>query len=94
MTELKPVVKRPTYRFELPTERKNVKIGRGFSKGELEKAGLTIQEAKKYKIPIDKRRKTIYEDNVSLLKKFVEEKKQQESNKGTQTSNTQSSNKS
>jgi large subunit ribosomal protein L13e len=72
--ELNPIVNRPHYRFELKSERKDKKIGKGFSKLELDKVGLTFKSAKKLEIPIDKRRKTIYEENVEKLKKILEEK--------------------
>jgi ribosomal protein L13E len=49
--------------------------GRGFSLEEIKKAGLDQSEAKKMKIPVDKRRKTAHEANISELKAF--KKKQQ-----------------
>lgn len=93
MSGLKPIVKRPTYDFELQSERKSVKVGRGFSRSELKKAGLTVEQAKKFKIPIDLRRKTVYEDNLNMLKKFLEEQKKG-STSSSESSNTQPSNKS
>jgi large subunit ribosomal protein L13e len=44
--------------------------GRGFSLEELKLAGISIKEAKKLKIYIDKRRKSVYEENVKFLKKL------------------------
>jgi large subunit ribosomal protein L13e len=44
--------------------------GKGFSLEELKLAGISIKEAKKLKIYIDKRRKSVYEDNVEFLKKL------------------------
>ncbi|MCE4628543.1 MAG: 50S ribosomal protein L13e [Desulfurococcales archaeon] len=46
--------------------------GRGFSLGELEKAGLTPEKAKKLGIYVDKRRKTVHEWNVKSLKDYLE----------------------
>jgi len=49
--------------------------GRGFSAEELEKAGLNLAEAKRLEIPVDKRRKTVYDQNVEAVKVYVETKK-------------------
>src|SRR5215470_10140437 len=42
---------------------------RGFSQGELAKAGLDLQQARRLGFKIDERRKTIYDFNIDLLKK-------------------------
>jgi len=42
--------------------------GRGFSIKEIREAGLTLQEAKKLGVPIDKRRGTSHPQNVHFLK--------------------------
>ncbi|MDH7564043.1 MAG: ribosomal protein L13e [Candidatus Bathyarchaeota archaeon] len=49
--------------------------GKGFSRGELRKAGLSIAEAVRFKIRVDPRRKTAHEENIETLKAFFEEKK-------------------
>jgi ribosomal protein L13E len=49
--------------------------GRGFSTEELQKAGLNPAEAKRLEIPIDRRRKTVYDQNVEALKVYAETKK-------------------
>jgi ribosomal protein L13E len=49
--------------------------GRGFSPEELEKAGLNPAEAKRLEIPVDKRRKTVYDQNVEAIKAYAEKKK-------------------
>jgi ribosomal protein L13E len=51
---------------------KSMKNGRGFSKAELEDAEISINEAKKYGIPIDQRRSTKHEENVNTLKTYIE----------------------
>jgi|Deesub1362A_J573_1020465.scaffolds.fasta_scaffold02222_9 large subunit ribosomal protein L13e len=53
--------------------------GRGFSRGELKEAGLSLKDALKLKIPIDKRRKTLYKENVSAIKKLLENQKRRKS---------------
>jgi ribosomal protein L13E len=45
--------------------------GRGFSKAELRDAGLSVNEALKQGIPIDPRRSTKHEENVKLLKAYI-----------------------
>ena len=46
------------------------RVGRGFSKGELKSAGLTLQDAKKLGIYVDKRRRSVHEKNVEALKEL------------------------
>jgi ribosomal protein L13E len=46
--------------------------GKGFSWEELKKAELDKSEAKKMKIPVDKRRGTAHETNIAELKAFKE----------------------
>jgi large subunit ribosomal protein L13e len=49
--------------------------GRGFSLEELKKAGLNPAEAKRLKLPVDKRRKTAHNQNVETIKAYAEKKK-------------------
>ena len=49
--------------------------GRGFSPEELRKAGLNPTEAKRLEIPVDKRRKTVHNQNVEAIKAYAEKKK-------------------
>ncbi|MEM3626491.1 MAG: ribosomal protein L13e [Candidatus Bathyarchaeia archaeon] len=50
--------------------------GKGFSKEELKRAGLSFTEALKLGIPIDYRRKTAHEENINVIKSFLEGKDQ------------------
>lgn len=52
------------------------RYGKGFSKGELKKAGLSFTEALKLGIPIDYRRRTAHEENINIIKSFLEGKDQ------------------
>ena len=45
--------------------------GRGFSKAELKDVGLSVNEALKQGIPIDSRRSTKHEENVTVLKTHI-----------------------
>ncbi len=51
------------------------RYGKGFSREELKKAGLSLREALKLRIPIDSRRKTIHEENVEVIKNSLGTKK-------------------
>ena len=45
--------------------------GKGFSRKEFEEAKITIKEALKLGIPIDKRRSSAYKENIETLKQFI-----------------------
>ena len=47
--------------------------GRGFSRAELEEACVSIGEAMRLGIPVDRRRSTKYGENVERLRVYVEE---------------------
>jgi large subunit ribosomal protein L13e len=49
--------------------------GRGFSREELKKAGIDSAEAKRLKLPVDKRRKTAHDQNVEAIKTYADKKK-------------------
>ncbi len=49
--------------------------GRGFSREELKKIGISQKQALKLKLPIDLRRRSINEQNVDILKQQMKEKK-------------------
>lgn len=53
--------------------KRDKRMGRGFSLGELKEAGLTIRDAKKMGIYIDERRKTVHPQNVERLRKILGE---------------------
>lgn len=46
---------------------KRKRIGRGFSLGELERAGMSLSEARRLGIYVDRRRDTVHEWNVEAL---------------------------
>ncbi len=46
------------------------KVGSGWSLGEIKSAGLTRKQMKKLHLGIDKFRRTVHEDNVTILKKI------------------------
>jgi len=62
LNALEPIVKRPESR---------VRCGRGFSINELKEAGVTLEQACKLKIRIDRRRSSKWPENVARLKEFV-----------------------
>lgn len=51
-----------------PTKKPHSRKGKGFSLGEVREAGLSIHEAKRLGVPIDKRRRTLHPQNVERLK--------------------------
>ncbi|MFQ6064694.1 MAG: ribosomal protein L13e [Candidatus Bathyarchaeia archaeon] len=59
--EIKPVV-------YASTQKHGIREGRGFSLEEINRAGLTLDETKMLKIPIDKRRTTAHLNNIQTLK--------------------------
>lgn len=56
--------------FPIIISRGKKRKGKGFSLEELKLAGISVKEAKKLKIYIDKRRKSVHEENVEFLKKL------------------------
>ena len=51
------------------------RMGRGFSREELEKAGINLQEARAIELPIDMRRRTSHDGNVKAIKTFAAQEK-------------------
>ena len=58
------------------------RFGKGFSRKELKKAGLSLKEALKFGIPVDSRRKTAHEENVDVIETFLESEKVSSKSKG------------
>jgi hypothetical protein len=52
---------------------KGPKEGKGFSRAELEEAGISVGDTLRLGIPMDKRRSTKHEENVERLKTYMEE---------------------
>ncbi len=48
------------------------RVGRGFSRGELKEAGITLKQAMKIAVAVDARRRSIHSENVKLLKTQLE----------------------
>lgn len=57
---LVPLVRSPTT--------KKLREGKGFSVGELKQAGVTLELGKKLGIRVDRRRKSVREENVKILR--------------------------
>lgn len=51
------------------------RTGRGFSLAELQQAGLTLGDAKRLGVPIDRRRRSCWPENVEALKQLAKPKK-------------------
>ncbi|MGA2768297.1 MAG: ribosomal protein L13e [Candidatus Bathyarchaeia archaeon] len=51
------------------------RLGRGFSREELKRAGSSLKEALRFGIPVDAKRKTAHEENIEAVKTFLQEKK-------------------
>ena len=64
------IVKRPRL-VKLGPVDPGTRRGKGFSLGELEKAGISVSLAKRLGIYIDKRRKSIHDWNVEALRDFL-----------------------
>ncbi len=47
--------------------------GRGFTRKELENAGLTVEDARNMGLIVDLRRRTTYEQNVEILKEYIQD---------------------
>jgi large subunit ribosomal protein L13e len=62
MHHIKPQILKPD---------KRKRMGRGFSREELKKAGINLQEARLIKLPIDMRRRTAHDENVEAIKAYA-----------------------
>ena len=66
-----PKAKVPLIRKYGGVSPRRLKIARGFSLGEIEKAGLTLEKARKIGVYVDIRRKTIHGVNVKNLEEWL-----------------------
>jgi large subunit ribosomal protein L13e len=46
--------------------------GRGFSRGELKKASVSVGQALRVGLPVDVRRRTVHEENVRVVRQRLE----------------------
>lgn len=67
-----PVVKTPKIAKKRGLET-YLRIGRGYSIGEIREVGLTLQLAKQLNVPIDVRRRSIHQTNIENLRKFLDQ---------------------
>ncbi len=67
-----PLVKVPLLKRYGGVPPKEWRRGRGFSVGEVEAAGLTVKEARMIGLYVDERRKSVHEENIEAIKKWVE----------------------
>jgi ribosomal protein L13E len=51
------------------------RLGKGFSREELKKAGVNIAVARSIELPIDMRRRTVHDENVEAIKTYAAEEK-------------------
>jgi ribosomal protein L13E len=62
-------------RPKVSAKRGRKSLGKGFSQGELKKAGLSVSQAVKLHVAVDPRRKTAHDENVETIRTILEEKK-------------------
>lgn len=66
-----PIVKAPLLRRYGGVLSKVVREGRGYSVGEVQAVGLTVQEARLLGIYVDELRRSVHEDNVERLRSWL-----------------------
>jgi large subunit ribosomal protein L13e len=47
------------------------RVGKGFSLGELKAVGLSVEQARKLKLKVDKRRSTVHPWNIETLQQYL-----------------------
>ncbi|MEM0084022.1 MAG: ribosomal protein L13e [Candidatus Methanomethylicia archaeon] len=67
----KPLVK-SVLNVNLPPK---IRVGRGFSIGELKEVGLTVKDARKLGLRVDLNRRSKHEFNIEALKGYLEKLK-------------------
>jgi large subunit ribosomal protein L13e len=58
----------------IKTKNGKTRKGRGFSREELKKVGINYKTALRLGISVDLRRKTLHEENISILQQVLAEK--------------------
>ncbi len=67
-----PIVKKPRL-IKFRGIDMGIRMGRGYSIGELKAANINISLAKQLNIPLDLRRRSVHKENVENLKKVLEQ---------------------
>jgi ribosomal protein L13E len=55
--------------------------GKGFSRGELKKAGVSLKEGLRLGISVDSRRRTAHKENVEVINALLKDRKAQSKSK-------------
>ncbi len=72
MSEIpRPLVKTPRLISKAGIQAEEWRWGRGFSVGEIKAAGLTVKDAALLGLPVDKRRRTVWDVNVKSIKTWL-----------------------
>jgi len=66
-----PLVKKPLLKIHGGVDQ-GLRVGKGFSKGELGAVGLDFTRARKLGLKIDKRRRSVHEWNVQRLREYLD----------------------
>ncbi|MEM1714223.1 MAG: ribosomal protein L13e [Thermofilaceae archaeon] len=66
-----PIVKAPLLRQHGGVPPRRERVGKGYSEAEVKAVGLTVHEARLLGIYVDKRRKSLHEENVQRLASWL-----------------------